>query len=209
MISNIKYLISNYYWNRLYKKKAVLEGLNKILPKSEISGSRIGIGSYIGRNCVLPQTLIGRFCSLAGNIKVIRGSHPSNTFVSTHPAFFSPLKQAGFTFSEKLLFEELVYIDQDKKYFVEIGNDVWIGEGVMLMQGIKIGDGAIIGAGAIVTKDIEPYSICVGIPAKTIKYRFPPEQIEWLLEIKWWNYPIEEIKRNSHLFNNIEEFKKH
>lgn len=209
MISNIKHLISYYYWNRLYKKKAILEGLNVILAKSEISGSRIGLGTYIGKNCILPKVMIGRFCSLANNIKVIRGSHPTNIFVSTHPAFFSPIRQAGFTFSEELLFEELKYVDREKNYFVEIGHDVWIGDGVMIMQGIKIGHGAVIGTGAIVTKDIEPYSVNVGVPSKCIKHRFTKEQIDWLLQIKWWNYPFEKIQEKSHLFNNIIEFQKH
>ena len=203
MFTKAKNKISKYLNKKWYQRYSSLEGRNVVQTKTDITNSLIGFGTYIGSNCILPYTKIGRYCSFANNIKIIRGSHPSSTFVSTHPSFFSPLKQSGFTFTKKILFEELVYVDMEKKYFVEIGNDVWIGEGVMILQGLRIGDGAVIGAGAIVTRDIEPYSINVGIPAKIIKYRFPKEQIDWLLDFKWWNLSFDEIKELSHLFNNI------
>ncbi len=74
-----------------------------------------------------------------------------------------------------------------------IGNDVWIGNGATLMQGVKIGDGAIIGTNALVTKDVEPYAIVGGNPAKLIRKRFDDEKIEFLLQLSWWNWPVEKI----------------
>jgi acetyltransferase-like isoleucine patch superfamily enzyme len=209
LIYRILYLKKHIYLARNveFTKQTIFESNIKIYKNVQIKNSRIGTGTYINSNCILPDTIIGRYCSLAKNIKIIRGAHPSSNFVSTHPAFFSPLKPAGFTFAEKLLFEELKYIDLENKYFIQIGNDVWIGEGVMILQGLRIGDGAIVGAGAVVTRDIEPYSINVGIPARSIKYRFSKEQIQWLLNIKWWNLPFDEIKGISHLFNNIESLR--
>lgn len=91
---------------------------------------------------------------------------------------------------------------------IHIGNDVWIGQGVTVMSGVKIGDGAVIAANSTVTKDIEPYTIAGGVPAKPIKKRFDDKTIERLLDSKWWNLPDEWLRENSNLLfsDNIEEF---
>jgi len=89
---------------------------------------------------------------------------------------------------------------------ITIGNDVWIGQSVTLRPGITIGDGAIVGGGSVVTKDVPPFAIVAGNPIKILRYRFTPEQIEKLLEIKWWNWSEEKIKRNYELFGDIEKF---
>lgn len=83
-----------------------------------------------------------------------------------------------------------------------MGNDVWVGCNSVLISGVKVGDGAIIGAGAVVTKDIPPYAIVVGVPARVIKYRFDEEVRERLLQIKWWNWDDEKIKRNIGFFKS-------
>ncbi|MDC3105305.1 CatB-related O-acetyltransferase [bacterium] len=182
------------------------EGKNVIGANTSFMNSTIGLASYISVNCKLNKIKIGRFCSLGQNIVNDVGRHPSSVFVSTHPCFFSVNKQAGFTFSKKTLFEEHLYVDVEKKYYVEIGNDVWIGNNVTLFDGIKIGDGAIIASGAIVTKDVEPYSIVGGIPAKLIRMRFTEEQIESLKKIKWWQNDFKWIKENSTFFSDINKF---
>ena len=99
---------------------------------------------------------------------------------------------------EKNLFDEFPSTD--------IGNDVWIGNNVIIKYGVKIGDGAILGAGAVVTKDVEPYSIVGGVPAKVIKYRFSPDEIKFLLAFKWWDKDLNWLKENKHKFQNIGEF---
>jgi len=91
----------------------------------------------------------------------------------------------------------LSYVSKDG---IEIGNGVWIGTRVIVLPGVKIGDGAIIGAGSIVTKDVAPYSITAGNPAVHKKYRFKPEIIKELLKVKWWDWPVEKIKRNEKFF---------
>jgi len=127
------------------------------------------------------------------------GAHPSAEFVSSHPLFYSTLGQSsGLVIVDNNLFDEFPE--------TQIGNDVWIGNNVTVRYGVKIGDGAIIGSGAVVTKDVEPYSIVGGVPAKTIKYRFTPEQIDFLQQIRWWDKDLEWIKANKDLFRNIEKF---
>ncbi len=187
----------------LFNNKTFFEGTNVINNSVCILNSFIGYGTYICSKTCLPNCQIGRFCSIAQNVKVIETTHPTKLFVSTNPMFFSTLKQNGETFCSKSKFEEYLTINGRN---LIIGNDVWIGENVIIRGGIKIGDGAIIAMGAIVTKDVPPYAIVGGVPAKIIKYRFSKEHIEKLLEIKWWNYSMEWIRNHSILFDNIDNF---
>ena len=114
--------------------------------------------------------------------------------------------KSHFTYVSEQLFEEIKYIDKEKKISIIIGNDVWIGANVKIMADVKIGDGAIIAAGAVITRNVEPYGIYGGVPAKLIRYRFDREDIEYLLKLKWWDKDEIWIKTNAHLFNNIKSF---
>lgn len=183
-------------------KATVLEGYNRIGNLSIVNGTFIGRGTYMGMNNVFIRCKIGRFCSIADNIKVVAGTHPVCSFVSYHPAFFSVLKQAGFCFVTENKFKD--YKVTPDNYYAEIGNDVWIGDGVTILGGCRIGDGACIAAGAVVTKDVEPYSIVGGVPAKHIKYRFTEEQRNFLLNFQWWNKDFVWLENNSILFENID-----
>ena len=185
-------------------KDSSFEGNNRIGSSSRFHGS-MGFGSYIGSNCEIDGK-IGRFCSIAGNVHVVIGNHPTNTFVSTHPAFFSTKKQAGFSFTNQQLFHESVYAD-DQNHQVLIGSDVWIGFGATILSGISIGDGAVIAAGSVVTKDVPPYAISGGVPAKIIRYRFEPDTIQFLLSDKWWAKDICWIERHSDLFTDIDQYR--
>jgi acetyltransferase-like isoleucine patch superfamily enzyme len=184
----------------------IFEGKNYLNINSQVYSSYVGLGTYISGNTKLNKAKIGRFCSIGQNVVNHFGRHPASHFVSTHPCFFSTKKQAGFTFTEKDLFEEHLYVDMAKKYVVCIGNDVWIGNNVLIMDGVTIGDGAIIGAGAIVTRNIEPYSIVGGVPAKLIKRRFSNEEIKLLLRFRWWDKDLEWIKENQKMFISISSF---
>jgi acetyltransferase-like isoleucine patch superfamily enzyme len=194
--------------NCMLDKNTYYEGYNTLQDNVRIGRSYLGRGTYIANGSVIRYAKIGRFCSIGGNVRTGLGQHPTTGFVSTSPSFFSINKQNGLSFVKEQLFEEHRYVDQEKKYFCEIGNDVWVGNNVMIMDGVTIGDGAIIAGGAIVTNDVLPYTIVGGIPAKPIKKRFSDEQIQELLQIKWWDWDVKKLQNSAENFKDITKFLK-
>jgi acetyltransferase-like isoleucine patch superfamily enzyme len=183
----------------------VFEGGNYFGNNTLVTGSNFGYGTYVSDNSGIKKAFVGRYTSIGPEVKIIFGRHPSHTYVSTHPAFFSTRKQAGFSFTEKQLFKEFPDTKDSKgKYTTVIGSDVWIGARVSIMDGVKIGDGAIVAAGAVVVKDVAPFSIVGGVPAKHIKYRFNQDQIDFLVNLKWWEKDLNWIKKHSRYFSDIE-----
>ena len=182
------------------------EGKNCIGIDTFLVASSIGKGSYIGSSCHFSRVSIGRYCSIGSRINVIVGNHPTRDWVSTHPAFFSCQKQAGFTYVDKPRLEEIRYCCKSKNYYVSIGNDVWIGDGTSILGGVNIGDGAIIGAHTLVTKDVEPYTIVGGVPAKLIRERFSKQEVQTLLKFQWWNKDEVWIKLHIEEFSEIKQF---
>lgn len=215
----IKYCILKYKWRDKCKFdysgdisiRSTFEGANQIHPHSTFYG-HLGFGSYISNNCSLSAD-IGRFTSIAPFVRCNYGQHPyKEPFVTTSPCFFSTelyKGQCGFTFAKKQMFKELRYYNEIKKIGVKIGSDCWIGEGVFLVGGIKIADGAIVLAHAVVTKDVPPYAIVGGVPAKILRYRYDEETISFLLKIRWWDKPIQWLKENWELLSDIKRFKQY
>ncbi len=183
---------------------SVLHGKNKVLFGTCLEQCDLGYGSFIGRNTHLNKTKIGRYCSIGEEVRLVYGTHPTRNFISTHPAFYSKKGQYGFTYVDKNMINEIKYYNEGE--LLEIGNDVWIGSYARIMSGIKIGDGAVVGAGALVTKNVLPYSVVAGVPAKEIYKRFTDEQIKKLLEIEWWNKSEEWIEDNIELFCDVDKF---
>lgn len=171
---------------------------------SSIKNVEFGDYSFIGSNADISGLKVGKFTCIGPYLKMAIGEHPTRKIVSVHPAFYSVNKGHYCTFVRKQKFDEYKYVDG--KFNFVIGNDVWIGSDVLLLEGHTIGDGAIIGAGSVVTKDIPPYEIWAGAPARFIRKRFEDEQIEKLLKIKWWNWPIEKIKKKADSFEDIDSF---
>lgn len=187
-----------------YVKNVVFEGNNVINKGCKIINCEVGKGTYFSINSSLYNSKIGRFCSVGRNLSNSGAQHPSSTFVSTHPSFYSTKKQAGFTYAKEQLFDEHILIEE--KYQNIIGNDVWIGNNVTLMEGVSIGDGAIIASGSIVTKDVPSYAIYAGVPARLIKYRFNEKQIKFLIEFKWWDKSNNWLKENLNQMSDINNF---
>lgn len=142
------------------------------------------------------RVIIGKFCSISSNVTIIVDGNHRSDWVTTYP--FGEIigdipKNPGHN---------------KGKGDIIIGNDVWIGTDVIILPGVQIGDGAVIGAGSVVTKNVNDYEIVAGNPAKNIKYRFKEDQIKALKMIKWWEWPIEKIKKNVDLLqsSNIHSF---
>jgi len=157
----------------------------------------LGDYSYVAKNSSITNTEIGKFTSIGPNFSAGLGIHPTNG-ISTSPMFYSTAKQNGVTLTQKNKIEESKPIT--------IGNDVFIGANVTVLDGVSIGDGAVVGAGAVVNKDIPPYAIAVGVPAKVVKYRFEKEQIEALLKIRWWDMSEKELQDVEKYFFEVDEF---
>ena len=164
-----------------------------------LGNANIGKYTYVSKNSRLSNVIIANFCSIGPNVLIGGGMHPTKTFVSTHPSFYSMGEQSSISFADKSYFTEYSK--------VIIGNDVWIGARAIILDGIKIGDGVIIGAGSVVTKDIPDYAIAAGTPARIIKYRFNQDDILFLKEYRWWNKDIKWIEKHWSWFSNIKDFK--
>ncbi|XKB96823.1 CatB-related O-acetyltransferase [Niallia sp. JL1B1071] len=205
LYSSIKYSIDNTcrVWPSKYINNIKCEGYNTIAKNSIVNNVDLGYASGISRNSEIVNTKIGRYTTLGPGVKISIGQHPTSTIASIHPSFYSLKRQYGFTYVNKQKYNEFLYADKENKYSVIIGNDVWIASHVILLEGIKIGDGAIIASGAVVTKDVPPYAVVGGIPAKIIKYRFSEKEIEFLKKIKWWNRDQEWIVKYADYFEDI------
>ena len=182
------------YDSRLGESVAILDGalLSKVCMRDF---------SYVSNNSRLFNVEVGCFCSIGPHVQIGLSPHPSKIFVSTYPAFYSNYNE-GCPLN---LRENKIFDDSVPK--TNIGNDVWIGSNVIIPGGIQIGIGAIVAAGSVVVKDVPPYAVVGGNPAKVIRYRFSEEQIEVLLASKWWDWPIEKIRQRVDDFSEIEIFR--
>lgn len=184
----------------------ICEGRNLFCDKVCFRDAAIGFASFIGRETELDRTSIGRYSCIGPRVNNIIGRHPSQTFVSLHPSFYSTQKQSGFTYAKHDKYQEYKFADPDEKYWNMIGNDVWIGADAKILGGVTIGDGAIVAAGAVVVRDVPAYAIVGGVPAKVLRYRFEEEQIEFLKNFKWWDKDRQWIEAHSEEFEDIRRF---
>ena len=149
------------------------------------------------------KLIIGKFCSIACGAKFLfTSANHTQTSLSTYPF--------PIFFEEWGLDVQNITSAWDNKGDIVIGNDVWIGYETVILSGVTIGDGAIIGSRAVVTKDVPPYTIVGGVPAKTIRKRFSDDDIEALQKMKWWDWPIEQIQAHISEIQTgkVEELKK-
>ncbi len=195
-----------YIWARLLKKirgKAIkncqIDSTVVINAGSQIVNSHIGRYSNVGYDCTIVNTNIGNFTCLADFITIGSAQHPM-TWVSMSPVFEN-VKNSG---SKK----RFAKFDLDPTPHTIIGSDVWIGHGAIIKAGVTIGHGAVIGTGAVVTKDVEPYTVVAGCPAKIIRKRFSDEIIKRLLNSNWWNFCDDKLQSVAHAIREPEKFLK-
>lgn len=152
----------------------------------------LGSGSYMnGGGYLRGQVFIGRYCSIGRRITIGAGHHLMSG-LSTSPRLSRGAAAKNYTQEESLMLGIPQHFE--KSLPVEIGCDVWIGDGVVVMPGVKIAHGAVIGANAVVTRDVPPYAIVAGVPARILRYRFPAQIVEALLLSRWWDYPSEKLQ---------------
>lgn len=151
----------------------------------------VGRHTYFYRS-IAGNISVGAFCSIGPGTRLGgMGRHPVDQ-LSTHPAFFSSRLRSGATFAEQEYFQE--------DLSTTIGNDVWIGADAIILDGVTVGDGAIVAAGAVVTRDVPPYALVGGVPARIIRYRFGEDEIAELLRVKWWSLCDGRLQQLSPLF---------
>jgi len=194
-----------YYYSKFFQK--ILRGKcvsNSLIHKSAcvnsgclIHDSSLGRYSYMGYDCEVINTDIGSFCSLSSGIHIGLAEHPTD-WVSTSPVF-----QDVTNSSVKCRYARLK-LPEPKR--TQIGHDVWIGTNAIIKAGVNVGTGAVIASGAIVTKDVPPYAIVGGCPAKIIKFRFDEDMIKELLQSKWWELSDSDLSKVGKLANKPTEF---
>lgn len=169
-----------------------------LFPGASLDGSTLGRYSYVQRDSVLVNADIGPFCSIAGDVTVGLAGHPI-TMVSTSPVFYDPRQPLP-----RFLVDSPFYTEGLPR--TAVGADVWIGQGAMVKAGIRVGTGAVLGAGTVVTKDVEPYAVVAGVPARLMRLRFPDEMCRRLIESRWWELDDATLRRLAPHFQSPEHF---
>ena len=178
----------------LWDKNTEFTPYTHILRGAKLNNVRVGKYSRIGARCKITNTDVGNFTVFAADCISGVGQHPTN-YLSYHSIFY---KKGNWGWHDEWVKYPEGFKEQAR---ITVGNNVWIGRKVMVMDGVTIGDGAIVATGAVVTKDVPPFAIVGGVPAKVIKFVFPQEMIDRLEEIQWWNMPDEEITKRIDLFH--------
>lgn len=158
----------------------------EILADTSLHTVELGDYSYLGPRCIVGDATIGKFCAIAAEVRIGAPNHPMDR-PSMHRFTYCPEYYSADAVRDTSFF------DQRKADRAIIGNDVWIGHGVIVLPGVKVGDGAVLAAGTVVTKDVQPYTIVGGVPAKFIRERFTRTVAERLASIAWWDWPFETI----------------
>lgn len=189
-----------YLWAKLMKKirgcaviNSHIDKSSKIEAGSSIVNSSFGRHSFCGYDCHIVNCDVGAFCSIADSVSIGRTMHPVE-YASTSPVFLSHKDSVKTKYS---------YHNYVFNIRTVIESDVWIGERVLIKAGVNIGVGAIVGMGSVVTKDVPPYAIVAGNPARLIRMRFDDDTIRELQGLAWWTMPDAELTEIAKLFNDV------
>lgn len=190
---------ASYLYSRLLKKlrgaaihASRIHASSKVESGSSVHGSSMAKHSFCGYDCTIVHCDIGAFTSIASRVTIGGVAHPME-FVSTSPAFLSHKDSIATKFARHH------YLPRVR---TTVGNDVWIGEGAYIKAGVNIGHGAVVGMGSVVTKDVRPYEVVAGNPARPIRTRFDENVIAALLKLAWWDLPDAELRRLAVAFND-------
>lgn len=187
-----------------------------IHPRARLVKARLGEWTDIGSNCTIVESTvddytylagdaqviyatIGKFCSIASHVRINPGNHPMHRVTQHHSTY----RRVEYAFEEQ---DDHDFFDWRRRSHCVIGHDVWIGHGAVIMPGVIVGTGAVIGAGAVVTKDVEPYMIVVGVPARPLRPRFDDETAQALLETAWWDWDRATLEERFADLRNVQDF---
>lgn len=209
MIRAIKNWIKNLLIRYKYSDSVIGKGVfismdttlnkgTKVLSNAHLGSCKVGRYTYIGSRSHFTYTEIGPFCSIGQEVLCGLGKHPIN-YVSTYPGFYSGKPSGSVWFGT-------THDEVEEHQVTYIGADVWIGARAMILGGQNIGVGAIIAAGAVVSKDVPPYAIVGGVPAKIIKYRFDEETIEKIMRSKWWEHKDADLREMAKTITDPNKF---
>lgn len=165
---------------------------------TSIRESEIGDYTYFAGDCQVIYATIGKYCSIASHVRINPGNHPMWRVTSHHMTYRRRMFELGEDDAE--------FFQWRRDHRVIIGHDVWIGHSAIIMPGVTIGDGAVIGSQAVVTKDVDPYTIVGGVPARVIRDRFPRDIAEKLQKIAWWDWTRAELEERFDDLYDLDDF---
>lgn len=199
---SLKYLYGKFF-KKIIRGKCIINSnidkTAKINSGATIVDSTIGRYSYTCYDDEIVNCEIGQFCSISDEVIIGGAEHPTK-WASTSPVFQN-VKHSGPN-------KKFAMFDFEGIKRTIIGNDVWIGKRAIIKAGVRIGDGAVIGSGAVVTKDVPPYAVVAGVPAKILKYRFDEATITEFLKVRWWDLTEEKLQSVAHFVNQPIDFLK-
>ena len=167
-------------------RASTLGGWTAVGPRTSVLESVFGDYSYVGGDSSITYAEIGKFCSIAAHTCLNPGNHPLDRAALHHFTYRTRNYELGPE-------DDGEFFDWRRAHRVVLGHDVWVGHGAIVLPGVTVGTGAAVGAGAVVSRDVPPFSVAVGVPARVVRRRFPDPVVDGLLRVAWWDWPRERL----------------